>query len=1066
MLSSFVHLKPVLVLVIFLVINVSCFSYNINARSEFAPAPSIANNHSYFGYSVLLRGGKDPIIIVGAPRDTSRFKDHAEIKDPGTIYYCKISADGIKNTCIQKVLDPTGNTNNKIANGKSYHHRKDSMWLGMSIDGSIHNNGTIVMCAPRWINQFHKDHYLANGLCYTVADTLNMFDSTKAATLIPLVDQLYQGFHIREHDLQSLYGSQAYYYAFGEAGMSAKLSDDGTELLLGAPGVFVWTGTVIRYKITKQIGGVDYFIKQNIPNPYYTPDLKDNSYFGYSVGFGKFISNNRNYYVAGAPRSADLKGEIIIFDFPPFEESRYLIKSRIEGKQIGEYFGSVFATIDINRDGLTDLIIGAPMHAQPLAWDQGKVYVYMNHDNWKFVEQDANICGSFREAGRFGSAISEIGDINGDGFTDVAIGSPYENYGNGAVYIYLGTANGLDPVYSQRISMLHLKGFGISISKGVDIDQNTCNDLAIGSYVSAKVVLLRCHPSIRLIPRIESIPSELSLNITSFTTQICLKAIGNNLFKTDIEVKLAIDSDYRRAVLENSDDSSIIMSEIGVVTEVCKDVVVLIEPKAADFSRPIDIKITYDLKRNPLLESKFCPDCPVIRPTGKREMSIQVPFASGCANATCYPNLKLSADILSEEPFIIGSKPSITVEISLENLGEPAFVPKIHVIQPEKTPILKVPSQCHLENNLIITCDFENPLANFTQKFLLLEFDTSLLTSSDKEVTFNITASSGGEEVDDADNNVFITLELRALSKVEILGSASTDQYVYINPSLGSNQNVTITHLYDVLNNGPTTVDLFTIKFYFPIAYYDNITDANYTLVKVHEPVANLNGQPLICNPITGSYFDDKADGYNVDLTDSIDDDPNSSAMRSRRNIISSENIETTPGTIDKNELISTKYENSNLGDLSKYFHLNCSNDELVTCMVVQCTSSNLIPGSNGAHIAFDMQLNISNFEKILNKKRYALLSTYSAFEMEQNDAVWRVYGFASSHVFGSEQPSPPTPIWIYILSLVLGILVLVLISFVLYKYGFFKRKTKEELELLKNQEHSSDDVGTDSEDL
>lgn len=43
--------------------------------------------------------------------------------------------------------------------------------------------------------------------------------------------------------------------------------------------------------------------------------------------------------------------------------------------------------------------------------------------------------------------MTSLGDINHDGYTDVAIGAPYE--GGGAIYIYLGSANGLVTPYSQ-----------------------------------------------------------------------------------------------------------------------------------------------------------------------------------------------------------------------------------------------------------------------------------------------------------------------------------------------------------------------------------------------------------------------------------------------------------------------------------------------------------------------------------------------------------------------------------------------------------------------------------------
>lgn len=50
---------------------------------------------------------------------------------------------------------------------------------------------------------------------------------------------------------------------------------------------------------------------------------------------------------------------------------------------------------------------------------------------------------------RFGLAISSLGDLNRDGCDDLAIGAPYE--GNGVVYIYLGSPNGLITKPSQVI---------------------------------------------------------------------------------------------------------------------------------------------------------------------------------------------------------------------------------------------------------------------------------------------------------------------------------------------------------------------------------------------------------------------------------------------------------------------------------------------------------------------------------------------------------------------------------------------------------------------------------------
>ena len=62
--------------------------------------------------------------------------------------------------------------------------------------------------------------------------------------------------------------------------------------------------------------------------------------------------------------------------------------------------------------------------------------------------------------------------------TDLIVGAPYE--GPGAIYVYLGSPGGIGQRHSQRISAegVHgptgkpLSGFGISISRGVDVDNN------------------------------------------------------------------------------------------------------------------------------------------------------------------------------------------------------------------------------------------------------------------------------------------------------------------------------------------------------------------------------------------------------------------------------------------------------------------------------------------------------------------------------------------------------------------------------------------------------------------
>lgn len=64
-------------------------------------------------------------------------------------------------------------------------------------------------------------------------------------------------------------------------------------------------------------------------------------------------------------------------------------------------------------------------------------------------------------------------------------------------------------------------------------------------------------------------------------------------------------------------------------------------------------------------------------------------------------------------PFVIGKTSNMSVNIILENTGEPAFLAKTELEIPANTPLLRVPSQCILEKATLI-CNFDNPLQSHT----------------------------------------------------------------------------------------------------------------------------------------------------------------------------------------------------------------------------------------------------------------------------------------------------------------------------------------------------------------
>ena len=148
------------------------------------------------------------------------------------------------------------------------------------------------------------------------------------------------------------------------------------------------------------------------------------------------------------------------------------------------------------------------------------------------------IRGKRDASGQFGTALSKIGDINMDGYNDIAISAPFE--GNGVVYIYLGGPKGLSSTPSQTlrapidISAIPVKQpmFGFSVSRGVDIDNNGFNDLAIGAPNSDKVYIYKTYPVVKIISSIKPLESEIYTNTTSFVVNAC--AYYSSVIERDI----------------------------------------------------------------------------------------------------------------------------------------------------------------------------------------------------------------------------------------------------------------------------------------------------------------------------------------------------------------------------------------------------------------------------------------------------------------------------------------------------------------------------------------------------
>jgi hypothetical protein len=138
--------------------------------------------------------------------------------------------------------------------------------------------------------------------------------------------------------------------------------------------------------------------------------------------------------------------------------------------------------------------------------------------------------------------LGKIGDINLDGFNDLAISAPFE--GNGAVYIYLGGPDGISAKPSQRIQApselpspypdVKSSMFGHGISRGVDIDSNGYRDIAIGSPNSETVYIFKTYPVVKVIASILPSKNELSVDDTRFNMKVCARIESRTNIESDV----------------------------------------------------------------------------------------------------------------------------------------------------------------------------------------------------------------------------------------------------------------------------------------------------------------------------------------------------------------------------------------------------------------------------------------------------------------------------------------------------------------------------------------------------
>ena len=163
----------------------------------------------------------------------------------------------------------------------------------------------------------------------------------------------------------------------------------------------------------------------------------------------------------------------------------------------GDYFGHAVAALgDLDGDGVTDLAVGADKDDTG-GYNRGAVHVlFMNANGTvKASQKIAHTMGggpTLANGDRFGSSIASLGDLDGDGIADLAVGAAGDDTGGsyrGAVHVLFMNANGTVKS-SQKIAsgtpgappLANGDAFGSRVASLGDLDGDGVTDLAVGAF--------------------------------------------------------------------------------------------------------------------------------------------------------------------------------------------------------------------------------------------------------------------------------------------------------------------------------------------------------------------------------------------------------------------------------------------------------------------------------------------------------------------------------------------------------------------------------------------------------
>uniref|UniRef100_A0A8C7YCG8 Integrin, alpha 1 n=1 Tax=Oryzias sinensis TaxID=183150 RepID=A0A8C7YCG8_9TELE len=606
----------------------------------------------------------------------------------------------------------------------------------------------------------------------------HFFNVSDEVALLSIVDTL--GSKIFALEATTGNFTSSFEMEMSQTGFSVHPIKDG--MLMGAVGAYDWNGTVVMQTAKESL----------IPGKTQFYDPKSEAgyeglagYLGYDVKSA--TTRDGELYITGAPRF-NHTGRVVIYSL---NGSDLVISQTLKGEQIGSYFGSVLQTIDIDKDGYTDLLlVGAPMFMGPERDEQGQVYVYKLNQKGLFEHEftlkpknqsccpegssDCNEpCGA-----RFGTAIAAVLDLNLDGFNDVAIGAPLENNHMGAAYIYHGDKTSLKEKFVQHIPAggSGTKFFGQSIHGVMDLNGDGITDVTIGGLGGASLFWSRdvaeLHANMSFNPgkinlqqpqnKCEHRGRESVCVVTTVCFYYRVKSDNQNLeSNANIIYTLILDAPRaiaRASFLNDSEKSDRTITETFLIKDreaKCMNKTFIMSSRL-DFRDPLFVSLEFKLKEED--------QGPVLDENLPRFINKTIPLME-CGNEAerCITDLVLKAKA-SVKSMVVKGRAKMDVQVTVKDKGDNAYNTKVLVTFTPNINYVKVePEMTCNPNRSSLECAVGYPfLGSRVEETFKLIFETNPEHIA-KNIQINVTVTSDSEERPETliDNSVYISIPVR-----------------------------------------------------------------------------------------------------------------------------------------------------------------------------------------------------------------------------------------------------------------------------------------------------------------